>query len=97
MNNDATNDRSNLEHLIHEALERGAPSISLVRDPEGRYQCSVGRKQSGVFGVHIANHPIEAMFGALGGVDAVQAFRGRGITKEVSRPIVVDPDLEDLL
>lgn len=66
--------------------------FTLTRDGQGRFQCSYQRERGSAFSVHVANDPIEAIAGALDGLDGIRAIRAFGKTNPPE-----SGDLDDLL
>lgn len=90
-----------LEKLLREteALRLKGSSIILVRDGEGRFQCSYQKDRKPSFAVHVANDPVEAIAGALEGLDGIRAVREASVPPLLTvaaEPPVFD-DLDDLL
>lgn len=92
---------SPLDQMIRDAVQprgldsrsvKGLQSLTLVRDRDGRFQCSYQKDRAATFSVHVANDPVEAIAGALCGLDGVRAVRE---AVEPEKPAV--DWLEDLL
>ena len=85
-----------LEKMLREteALRLKGSSITLVRDGEGRFQCSYQKDRKPSFAVHVANDPVEAIAGALEGLDGIRAVRGPTPLEQVIA--AAEPDLDDL-
>jgi hypothetical protein len=94
-----------LEDLITTAANSGSKSITLVCDKDGRYQASVQKGNSSTFKVHVANNPVQALYGALAGIDGLKVFDAIAsikfyvLPKPTDEPVaaIVDPEMDDLL
>lgn len=63
-----------LEDLIIKAINDGSKHISIGVDKEGRYQGNVQKVGFATFAVHVSNDPVEALYGALGGVPGTKLW-----------------------
>jgi hypothetical protein len=64
-----------LEDMLTKAMSDGSKHISLVPDKEGRFQANIQKGRSATFSCHVANDPVEALYGALGGLPAIKLWR----------------------
>lgn len=98
-----------LEKLLREteALRLKGFSLTLTRDGEGRFQCSYQKDRKPSFSVHVANDPVEAIAGALEGLEGIRAVRRQvfplvdafepEVREKVCEPLGPPDPLEDLL
>ena len=81
-----------LEDMLMKAMSEGSKHISLVPDKEGRFQANIQKGRSATFACHVSNDPVEALYGALGGLPAVKLWRESKAQKwdvcaELPRPV----------